>query len=260
MKKVYLLPNLFTTGSLFCGMLGVTMILQGRLSDACWFILASALLDAFDGKIARLTRTESAFGVNYDSLADLVAFGVAPAMLMFNILCVGGNVKIASGVTTMYATCGALRLARFNVQRTREEKREFTGLPIPAAGVMVVSTYMVYERIGWTGDLTATLLSFMIVILSCLMVTKIPYPSHKNLDLERRKPFDYLVSIIVAVSIIIALLPYFAFLLFLASACYVTYGVGLAAIQRYRRTRSRDNAVGRAPGESDSKGPIHLER
>lgn len=235
MKRVYLLPNLFTTASLFCGMLAVTKILQDDLNDACWLILISAVFDALDGKIARLTRTESAFGVNYDSLADLVAFGVAPAMLMFSVLQGTGSIKIASGVAVLYATCGALRLARFNVQRTREEKRTFTGLPIPAAGATIVAAFLVYERINPISDLPAKIMPFLVVTLSCLMVSKIPYPSHKNLDLERRKPFDYLVSIILAVCIALAMLPYLPYLLFLAFSAYVVYGVGRAVVKGYRR-------------------------
>lgn len=234
MKKVYLLPNLFTTASLFCGMLAVTKIFQDQLFEACWLILAAALLDAIDGTIARLTRTESAFGVNYDSLADLVAFGVAPALLMFAVLRDEANMKIASGVTTLYAICGALRLARFNVQRTREEKRKFTGLPVPAAAGMVVACFLVYSQID-ANELAAKIMPFIIVILSCLMVSKVPYPSHKSIEVERRKPFDYLVSIILVGCIVIALWRYLAYLLFLGFSAYVLYGVTVAVYTIYQR-------------------------
>jgi len=237
MKKVYLLPNLFTTASLFCGMLALTHVFQDQLTEACWLILASAILDMLDGRIARLTKTESAFGVNYDSLADLVAFGVAPAALLFAVLRDKIDVKMASGVATLFATCGALRLARFNVQRTREEKRSFTGLPIPAAAGMLVAAYLVYERNQKTlaGDWLANFLALLAAALACLMVSNIPYPSHKNLELERRKPFDYLVSIILATCVIYALYPFFVYLLFLTFLAYVGFGVGRSALKTYRR-------------------------
>lgn len=253
MKKVYLLPNLFTTASLFCGMLAVTKIFQDQLIEACWLILAAGALDILDGTIARLTRTESAFGVNYDSLADLVSFGVAPALLIFSILRDESDMKIASGVTTLYAICGALRLARFNVQRTREEKRKFTGLPVPAAAGMVVACFLVYERFD-ANDLPAKLIPFIMVILSCLMVSKVPYPSHKSIDIERRKPFDYLVSIILVGCIVIALWRYLAYLLFLGFGAYVVYGVAGAVRDIYLKRQSqiaeRRRERSKEPGES----------
>ena len=260
MKKVYLLPNLFTTASLFCGMLAVTKIFQGpeRLNDACWLILAAAVFDALDGTIARLTRTESAFGVNYDSLSDLVAFGVAPAVLMFVVLREEG-MRIASGVTTLYAICGALRLARFNVQHTREERHAFTGLPVPAAAGMVVAAFLIYKRLDPISDLAAKALPFLLVILSCLMVSKIPYPSLRNLDIERRKPFDYLVLIIVVVCAILALPLYLDFLLLLGFAAYILYGVGCvahAALQRRRLVGTQ----GKAESEEEPREPLPLER
>lgn len=232
MKKVYLLPNLFTTASLFCGMLAVTRIFEDQpasLNEACWLILLSAILDGLDGKIARLTRSESAFGVNYDSLSDLVAFGVAPAALIFNILSDEGSMKVASGVTTLYTICGALRLARFNVQHTREEKKAFTGLPIPAAAGTVVAAFLVYTRFDPVSEVPAKVLPFLMVILSCLMVSKIPYPSLKSMDIERRKPFDYLVSIILLLCITLALWHYRDCLLLLGFMSYVGYGVGRAS-------------------------------
>jgi len=228
MRKVYLLPNLFTTASLFCGMLAITRVFENQPIEACWLILLSAVLDSFDGKIARLTHSESAFGINYDSLSDLVAFGVAPAALMFSVLSDEGSVKIASGVTTLYTICGALRLARFNVQRTREEKRYFTGLPIPGAAGAAVAAFLVYHRLYPVSNVPAKILPFLIVILSCLMVSKVPYPSLKNIKIEGRQPFDYLVSIIVVLCVVLALWPFLDLLLFLSFAAYVSFGLGRA--------------------------------
>jgi CDP-diacylglycerol--serine O-phosphatidyltransferase len=255
MKKVYLLPNLFTTASLFCGMLALTHIFQGQLIPACWFILAAAVLDGFDGKIARLTKSESSFGVNYDSLSDLVAFGVAPAALVFSVLSEQGNVQIVSIVSTLFAVCGALRLARFNVQRTREEKRTFTGLPIPAAACTVIAAYLVYHRINPGQEWPGKVLLFLVVILSGLMVSNIPYPSHKNLGFERRKSFDYLVSIVLVFCIVLSMVEYLEYVLFLCFLAYVTYGLARHLLKLWQRFFPRETDDDEAESE-----PLPIER
>lgn len=259
MKKVYLLPNLFTTASLFCGMLAITRVLENQPIEACWLILLSAILDSLDGKIARLTHSESPFGINYDSLSDLVAFGVAPAALMFSVLSDEGSVKIASGVTTLYTICGALRLARFNVQRTREEKKFFTGLPIPGAAGTAVAAFLVYHRLDPISNVPARVLPFLIVVLSCLMVSKIPYPILKNIELERRQPFDYLVSIIVVLCIVLALWQFLDFLLLFSFVAYVSFGVGRSVYGLLRHRRFAHGEV-RPDHKDEPHEPLPLER
>jgi len=258
-KKIYLLPNLFTTASLCCGMLAVIRVFENEPQQACWLILLSAILDGLDGKIARLTHSESAFGVNYDSLSDLVAFGVAPAALMFNVLSDESSMKIASGVTTLYTICGALRLARFNVQRTREEKRSFTGLPIPAAAGTVVAAYLVYHRLDPITDWPAKTLPFLIVILSCLMVSKVPYPSLKSVNLEGRQPFDYLVTIIAALCVILVLQRYREYLLLSGFLAYMGYGVGRAIVVLVRHKQPVGAGVP-MEGEDEPRQPLSLEK
>jgi len=257
-RKVYLLPNLFTTASLLCGMLAITRVLaeipDNHLRGACWLILLATILDVLDGKIARITRSESNFGINYDSLSDLVVFGVAPAVLMFSALSDEGSMKVATGVTTLYVICGALRLARFNVQRMREEKRSFTGLPIPAAAGAVVSVFLVYNRFDQFSEFSAKALPFVLVILSCLMVSKIPYPSAKHLKIEGRKPFDYLVSIILALCIVLVLWHYLDCLLLAAFFSYIVYGAGRAArdvLHHLRSAATHETTIsGNEPQES----------
>jgi CDP-diacylglycerol--serine O-phosphatidyltransferase len=240
-------------------MLAITRVFENEPRQACWLILLSAILDSLDGKIARLTHSESPFGINYDSLSDLVAFGVAPAALMFNVLSDEGGVKIASGVTTLYTICGALRLARFNVQRTREEKKAFTGLPIPAAAGTAVAAFLVYHRLDPISNVPAKVLPFLIVVLSCLMVSKVPYPSLKNVDVEHRQPFDYLVSIIVALCIILALWQFLDWLLLLGFVAYVTYGLGRAIYGiAHRRPFVRETAL--SEHEDEPHEPLPLER
>ena len=258
MRKVYLLPNLLTTASLFAGMMAITRVFENDPIQACWLILLSVVLDSLDGPIARLTHTESAFGINYDSLSDLVAFGVAPAALMFNVLSDEGSVKIATGVTTLFTICGALRLARFNVQRNREEKKSFTGLPIPGAAGTAVAAFLVYHRLDPVSNLPAKVLPFLIVILSCLMVSKVPYISLKHADLKRRQPFDYLVSIIVVLCIVLALWQYLDFLLLVGFVSYVSFGLGRAVYGVVRHPRLAVRKMQHR--EEKPREPMPLER
>jgi CDP-diacylglycerol--serine O-phosphatidyltransferase len=232
MRKIYLLPNLFTTASLFCGLLALIDIYSGDYVAACWFILAAIILDGLDGKIARLTNTESLFGINYDSLSDLVVFGVTPAMLMFSRLRFE-SFRLAAAVSIFFAICGALRLARYNVQCSKEEKTNFTGLPIPAAGGILVSIVLLFHNNY--GSLLQRALLVVMVLISYLMVSKIPYPSLKNIEIEKRKPFDYLVAAIVIGCLIILLKPYKEALIFAGFVGYILLGVLLAAIQAFGR-------------------------
>jgi len=243
MRKVYVLPNLFTTASLFCGLLAMLNIYDAHYEMACTLILISAVMDALDGQIARLTGTQSYFGLNYDSLSDLVAFGVAPAMLIYSWLqaATGGTAeRIATGVASLYAICGALRLARFNVQALRVEKKSFTGLPIPAAAGAVVATFLAFWKMDFFFDkedhLFLRFLPIVFIGLSYLMVSNIPYPSLKHIDLERRKPFDYLVSVIIILCLIVALWQMRTLILFLGFWSYVIWGV-LGRLVRVRKPR-----------------------
>ena len=135
-RGVYLLPNLVTTGGLFAGFYGIVATMKGDYQLAAWFILISAVFDALDGKVARLTGTTSRFGVEYDSLVDLVSFGVAPGLLMYSWALQPFG-KFGWLAAFLYVVCGALRLARFNIQVNTVESRRFVGLPVPAAAGMV---------------------------------------------------------------------------------------------------------------------------
>jgi len=245
MRKVYILPNLITAASLFCGLLSITYIFRSDYEVACYLILISALLDGLDGKLAHLTRTQSAFGLHFDSLSDVVAFGVAPAMLIYSwmqAITTSGTGKVAAGVAALYAICGALRLARFNVQALREEKKNFTGLPIPAAAGAVVSTFLALWRTGlWREEGGAVLLKVLPVIvvgLAYLMVSNIPYPSLKNIDLRQRKPFDYLVLIVVVVCFMVGLWQMQTLILFLGFWGYVAWGLAGRFLRAHKPQQS----------------------
>lgn len=251
MRRIYLLPNLFTAASLFCGLLAILNIynvagapeeMTWRYEMSCWLILLAAVLDLLDGWVARMTHTESAFGVQFDSLADVVAFGVAPAILIYTRLVNMENRQLADVITTLFAISGALRLARFNVQKAKTERKSFTGLPIPAAAGTIVSSYLFFQRIDpdWNNEFILKVLPFLVVGLSYLMVSKVNYPSFKQLDLERKKSFDVLLRIIIVLIIIgVALKMYLYALVFFGFAGYVLWGLTARAWSMVRQPKQK---------------------
>lgn len=196
-KGVYILPNLFTTASLFSGFLGLLWAASGEYEACAMAILFSALMDGLDGKVARLTNTASEFGVQYDSLCDLVAFGVAPAFLVWNWqLKQFGRLGIA--VAFLLAVCGALRLARFNISTAVTSKKFFTGLPIPAAGCTLAA--MVFFQPYVPDQLMHAFPAFTLgvtFVLSFLMVSRVRYASFKEYGLIKAHPFSSMVTAIL---------------------------------------------------------------
>jgi CDP-diacylglycerol--serine O-phosphatidyltransferase len=237
MRKVFLLPSLITCASMFCGLMAILNVLNvteygGQMDNhrymfSCWLILAAAVLDLLDGLVARLTRTESLFGAQLDSLADVVAFGVAPAILIYTRMSNLENRHIAEGTAMFFAVCGALRLARFNVQKTRVEKKSFTGLPIPAGAGMVVSSFLFFQRIDpeWDKKFILNFLPVMMLGLAFLMVSTISYPSFKQLKLERRKQFDVLPLLLLFLALLVILKEFLEAIVFFGFAIYVLGGV-----------------------------------
>jgi len=203
-RGVYLLPNLVTTGSLFFGFVSIVSTIRGDFEQAAIAIFLSALLDAFDGAVARMARAQSLFGQEYDSLSDAIAFGVAPGLLMYLwALQPFGKLGLAAGV--LYIACTAMRLARFNVQAATVERRQFQGLPSPGAAAMIAATVLVYYDIGGEGSPSrhvALLVACYMVAL--LMVSNIAYPSTKSLNLETVRSFRALFLFVLAVSFLIA--------------------------------------------------------
>jgi CDP-diacylglycerol---serine O-phosphatidyltransferase len=252
MRKVYLLPNLFTTASLFAGVFAilnvfnVTDVAEGvepntaRYTVSCWLILLSAVLDLLDGWVARMTRSESYFGAQYDSLADLVAFGVAPAILIYTRLSAMESQVTAEVIATLFVICGALRLARFNVQKSGAEKKSFTGLPIPAAAGTVVSGFLFFQQIDpeWDKEFVLKVLPVMMVGLSYLMVSKISYPSFKQLNLEERKAFEILPVMVMAMALVLALKNDREALVFFGFVGYVVWGF-VVRLLKFRAERQQ---------------------
>jgi len=212
-RGVYILPNLFTTGSLFAGFYGIVATLNGNYLTAAWFILIASIFDGLDGKVARLTGTVSKFGVEYDSLADLVAFGVAPGLLMYSWALKPFG-KLGWLAAFLYVVCGALRLARFNVQVTTVESKRFVGLPIPAAASMVAACVLLFYHLGGSGEIRKVSVLILIYVLAALMVSNFRYYSFKDPELVKRQPFGFLVLAIFIIIVIVAEPQFMFFLLF----------------------------------------------
>jgi len=232
-KGIYILPNLFTTGSLFCGFFALLRTLQEDFFSAAIFILISGLLDGMDGRIARYTNTTSRFGVEYDSLADVIAFCVAPGILVFSWALEPFG-RLGWLAAFLFVVCGALRLARFNVQINTVESRYFSGLPTPAAALLVATAIMVYYKWGDTGVSKHGIILITTYVLAFLMVSTVKYYGFKDIELFRRKPFRWLVIAILLI-IVIAYEPEYT--LFGLSFLYVISGPILTLVlMRRRRT------------------------
>lgn len=233
-RGAYLLPNLITTLSMFLGFLSMVWAIQGRFEMACFGILLSALMDGLDGKVARLTNTASEFGVQYDSLADAVAFGLAPAMLLWQWqLTVFGRLGVACAF--IYLACGVLRLARFNVSTATASKRFFVGLPIPAGGCTVV-TFVFFASI--LPDFLQGVVPYVALLLSVcigmLMVSNIRYFSFKEYDFLRAHPVRCLVAFIFLLAMLFAQPRLFGFLYCLL---YIVSGLVYMYVLLPRRDR-----------------------
>ena len=202
-KGIYVLPNLFTTASFFCGFYSVIASMKGAFSLAAIAILIAVVFDGLDGRIARITRTVSRFGAEYDSLSDLVAFGVAPAILSYT-WALSPFGRWGWLVSFLFAVCGALRLARFNIQIGVIENRIFNGLPVPAAASVVATGVLLFFYLGETGRFNHPSILIGMAVLSLLMVSNIKYYSFKNLDILSKKPFIFFVLIVVIMIIVVA--------------------------------------------------------
>ncbi len=243
-KGVYILPNLFTTGTLFAGFYGIVSTMNGHFIVAAWFILVASIFDALDGKVARLTGTTSRFGVEYDSLADLVAFGVAPGLLMY-AWALKPFGKLGWLAAFLFVVCGALRLARFNVQVTTVESKRFVGLPIPAAASMVAATVLFLNHVGGPGTVRKVSVLILIYVLAFLMVSGFRYYSFKDPELFKRQPFGFLVLAIFILIVIVAQPYIMFFVLFLA---YIVSGP-LDYVLRLLRRRRKAEADSSRPKE-----------
>jgi CDP-diacylglycerol--serine O-phosphatidyltransferase len=202
-KGIYVLPNLFTTANLFCGFYSAIASMKGMYEIAAVAILVAVVLDGLDGRIARITHTTSRFGGEYDSLCDLVTFGVAPALLVYNWSLIAYG-KWGWMAAFLFCVCGALRLARFNVQMGVIDSRVFNGLPIPGGAAAVATGVLLYYYLGGEGRFSELPIMIGVVALSLFMVSSIKYYSFKDLNFFSRKPFMSFVLIVLILVIVLA--------------------------------------------------------
>ncbi len=198
---IFLLPNLLTSGALFCGFYAIIAGMQGDFYAGSVAILVAMVFDGLDGRVARLTRTSSAFGAQYDSLSDMVSFGVAPALLTFNWALTGLG-KVGWVAAFIYAACAALRLARFNAHMESDDKVNFTGLASPAAAATATSLVWIGQTHGWTGPTLDWVHAMLLAALGFLMISRFPYSSFKSITFDRRVPFVRMLLVVALLGLI----------------------------------------------------------
>lgn len=224
-RAVYILPNLFTTASVFLGFLSILFSIQGFYDSAAYYIFFAAFMDGFDGKVARLTGTTSEFGIQYDSLADLLSFGMAPALLVWN-WGLHDYGRLGIGFSFVFLACAALRLARFNVAAPLQatQKKFFIGLPSPAAGCALASFVLFipyYERVI-TFIPTSIFLLVLTLTVALLMVSRVRYFSFKEFEWGKKHPFQTLVLGLLLFLIFFSMPRLF---IFPFGFCYILSGI-----------------------------------
>ena len=241
-RGVYLLPNLFTTGVLFSGFFAIVSAIEGEFITAAIAVFVAMVLDTLDGRVARMTDTQSEFGAQYDSLSDLVAFGLAPALVVYlwQLHELGNFGWVAA---FFFATAAALRLARFNSRLAVTDKRFFQGLPSPASAALVVGTVWVVEDLSVAPDLAVPWIVGILIVTvlaGAAMVSNLTYFSFKDMDFRHRVPFLAMVGVVLAL-MLLALDPPKVLL-----AGFVIYGLSgpVLTLERWRRHRRRAPAGG----------------
>ncbi|HTF84518.1 MAG TPA: CDP-diacylglycerol--serine O-phosphatidyltransferase [Cellvibrio sp.] len=200
-RGVYLLPNLFTTAALFAGFYAIIAAMHGNFDSAAIAIFIAMVFDGMDGRVARLTNTSSAFGEQYDSLSDMVSFGLAPALVMFS-WSLHDLGKLGWAAAFIYAACAALRLARFNTQIGIVDKKHFVGLASPAAAAIIASIVWTWHN-SEMGELAAIPAALITALTGLLMVSNFRYSSFKNFDLRGRVPFVVMLLIVFVFAVLL---------------------------------------------------------
>ena len=231
-RGIYLLPNLFTTGALFAGFYSVVQAMNGRFEHAAIAIFVAMILDGLDGRVARLTNTQSEFGAEYDSLADMVSFGVAPALVIYSFALKGMG-KLGWIAAFVYCAGAALRLARFNTLHAVQDKRWFQGLPSPAAATLVAGLVWVMVDNHVAGADLRWLAWGLTLFAGISMVSNLRYYSGKDINLKKSVPFIVIVLFALSISLV-AIDPPIVLLLLL-----VGYGFSGYVIWAHRRLRRR---------------------
>jgi CDP-diacylglycerol---serine O-phosphatidyltransferase len=247
-KGIYILPNLFTLAALFGAFYAIVMAMDGRFDLSAVGIFASMVLDSLDGRVARMTNTQSEFGAQMDSLADMVSFGAAPALIAYEwaLRDIGRWGWVAAFV---YCSCAALRLARFNVNTAVVDKRYFQGLPSPAAAALVVGFMWMCIELGIKGKDVVWLMFAVSLYAGLTMVTNVPFYSFKDMRMKKTVPFAVLVAIAIAFALISLQPPLVLF------GIFIFYGLSGYVILAYKRMKGeRTSVISTSIDEPEEKG------
>ena len=241
-RGIYLLPNLLTTGAMFGGFYAVVAAMQGKFEAAAVAVFIAMILDGLDGRVARMTNTQTEFGAQYDSLSDLISFGVAPGLVMYqwalvNLQSLGAAWGKAGWLAAfVYVACAALRLARFNTQIGKVDKRFFVGLPSPAAAAVMVGMVWVFHDLEVTGR-NVQIPAFMLTLaVGLLMVSNVSFYSFKDFDLRNRVPFVAVLVVLLVFALTTLDPPKVLFGVFLL---YALSGPVMWAWRRWRKFQRR---------------------
>ncbi len=241
-RGIYLLPNLLTTVALFAGFYAIVQAMNGRFEHAAVAIFVAMVFDGLDGRVARMTRTQSAFGAEYDSLSDMVSFGAAPALVIYE-WALRDLGKLGWIAAFVYVAGAALRLARFNTNIDVVDKRYFQGMPSPAAAALIAGLLWVTLELGFTGNEVRWPACFLTLFAGLTMISNIPYYSGKDINLRRSVPFMVIAAIALGFALVSFYPPGVLFGLFLV---YAGSGYVLAASRWNRARLARRQGVARA--------------
>lgn len=235
-KGIYILPNLFTLGALFGGFYAIVMAMDERFDLAGIGIFCAMVLDSLDGRVARMTNTQSAFGEQMDSLSDMVSFGAAPALVAYE-WALKGLGRWGWFAAFVYCACAALRLARFNVNTTVVDKRYFQGLPSPAAAALVAGFIWLMNDVGFKGYELSYVMFAVALYAGLTMVTNVPFYSFKDVRMKQSVPFITIVAIALGIAVITIRPPVVLFALF------VVYGLSGYVLYAWRRAKGQPTSV-----------------
>ena len=247
-KGIYILPNLFTLAGLFGGFYAIVMAMNSRFDQAAIGVFSAMVLDSLDGRVARMTNTQSAFGEQMDSLADMVSFGAAPALIAY-VWALTGLGRWGWIAAFVYCACAALRLARFNVNTAVVDKRFFQGLPSPAAAALVAGFIWLMDEAGYQGEEVRWYMFALTLYAGLTMVTNVPFYSFKDLSIKRSVPFAVIVLIALGIAVINIDPPTVMFGLF------VIYGFSGYVLYGWRKAKGvQTSVISTSTDEPDERG------
>jgi CDP-diacylglycerol--serine O-phosphatidyltransferase len=249
-KGIYILPNLFTLAALFGGFYAVVMAMNGRFDMAAAGVFVAMVLDSLDGRVARMTNTQSAFGEQMDSLSDMVSFGAAPALIAYE-WALKGLGRWGWVAAFVYCACAALRLARFNVNTGVVDKRYFQGLPSPAAAALVTGFIWLMNDLGIKGYDVAWLMFALALYAGLTMVTNVPFYSFKDVQMKKTVPFAVIVAIVLGIA---AINTYPEGVLF---GVFMVYGISGYAVYAWRKAKGKPTSVISTSTDEPEESGLH---